>query len=197
MTLEPTSNKMIEIVQMPRNVTLTETSAEFAEDMTRQQWDDFGALKFAEARRLSDELLTVQWQIADWLIFGERKWGETYTQAVEVTHLAKQTLANMAHVASQIPPNERWEGLSFAHHSAVASLNKKDRHDMLAMAKRNELVATELWDEVKDLKARRAGGDPLVGRAKAALTIALDALAKLGPTQQAKVLAESGICKEE
>ena len=76
----------------------------------------------------------VMWWLGDWLNFGERKYGETYAQAAEITGYKVQTLKNAAWVASQYESSTRVDDLSFSHHQAVASLPPKDRKELLKKA---------------------------------------------------------------
>lgn len=63
------------------------------------------------------------WWIGDWLRYGERKWGEKYSKAIDVTDLAYQSLVNAKNVAEKFSDfNRRRLNLSWSHHSEVAAL---------------------------------------------------------------------------
>jgi hypothetical protein len=48
----------------------------------------------------------VKWWLGDWLNFGERKYGETYSQAIDTTGHSYQALAN-AKWGGRMPRNPR------------------------------------------------------------------------------------------
>lgn len=89
------------------------------DDMGYEQWEAFG-------ERLQSIDRAAPWWIGDWLNYGERKFGEMYTQALDVTSKAYQTLANRKYVAGVFPMSKRRAKLSFSHHAAVASLVRHD-----------------------------------------------------------------------
>jgi DNA modification methylase len=64
----------------------------------------------------------VQWWIGDWLNYGERAYGEKYTQALEEMDYVYGSLANLKYVANRIEISSRDENLSWKHHNAVAPL---------------------------------------------------------------------------
>jgi N6-adenosine-specific RNA methylase IME4 len=83
-------------------------------------FDDWSAL----GRTLQQMEKSVMWWIGDWLRFGERKYGETYAQAIETTGYAEGTLKNAKYVAERFSdPSRRRDNLTFGHHQAVAALD--------------------------------------------------------------------------
>lgn len=117
---------------------------------TFDQWLKFG-------RKLWAMRTSLQWCVGDWLVYGEGKgeWGETYAQAVDVTHYAPQTLANFAWVSSRIDISRRREDLSWSHHEAVAPLPPVQQQAVLTQAKR------EGWDrEITRDEVRKVQGKP-------------------------------------
>lgn len=95
------------------------------------------------------------WWIGDWLHYGERNYGETYTQAVEATGYNIKTLQNAMWVADRFPPEERREELSFSHHRAVASLESSPRGELLQRAVDDRMSEGELIGRVKAIKAAK------------------------------------------
>jgi hypothetical protein len=89
------------------------------DDWEYAQWEAFG-------ERLQAIDRAAPWWIGDWLNYGERKFGEMYSQALDVTSKAYQTLANRKYVAGVFPLSKRRAKLSFSHHAAVASLVRVD-----------------------------------------------------------------------
>jgi len=56
------------------------------------------------------------WWIGDWLAFGERKYGEMYEKALEVTEKDYGVLRNAVSVAGKIEMSRRRDNLSWGHH---------------------------------------------------------------------------------
>ena len=70
--------------------------------------------------RLTDAAQSVQWWIGDALNFGERRYGEVYTQAIDATGLGYDALRQMKWVAGQYELSTRVDNLSWSHHREVA-----------------------------------------------------------------------------
>lgn len=86
---------------------------------TFDEWESFGkTLQFLER--------SIQWALGDWLNYGERRWNDKYTQAVEETGYAVETLWSYASVARAVNSLLRNKELSYFHHAAVAPLKLKD-----------------------------------------------------------------------
>lgn len=61
------------------------------------------------------------------LAYGEQRWGEKYAQAVDVSGLSYQTLANAVYTVRKIPP-EKWnDSLTFEHYRILATYCEDDR----------------------------------------------------------------------
>jgi hypothetical protein len=80
---------------------------------------------------------SAQWWIGDSILWGERKYGEVYAAAEEVTGLEPGTLANIVSVCRYVESSRRRELLSFSHHAVVAYLPKRDADRLLKAAERN------------------------------------------------------------
>ena len=101
---------------------------------------------------------SVMWWIGDWLRFGESKYGEMYSQAVDVTGYAKGTLQNAKYVADRYSESSlRSELLTFEHHKIVASLPDDLRYQLLQQAERDNLSVRDFRQLVKE-----GGNDPFV-----------------------------------
>lgn len=74
------------------------------------------------------------WWIGDWLVYGERMYGDRYEQAITDTSLGYQTLRNYAWVARKVPASRRRDLLSFGHHAEVAALPDDEQDIWLARA---------------------------------------------------------------
>lgn len=98
---------------------------------------------------------SVMWWIGDWLRFGERSYGETYTQAIEATGLSYQAVANAKWVSEQFSElSTRVENLSWTHHREVASLPQEQRQEALSVAARDGLSTREIKQLAKQEKNR-------------------------------------------
>jgi hypothetical protein len=126
---------------------LTATGLDLPPGLRFDQWERVGAALGAVIRAMP-------WAVADWLHYGERTYGETYAQAIEVTRLNYQTLANLKSVASRIERSRRRESLSFAHHAEVASLEPAVADAWLARAAEEGWSARELRGLVRQAKSK-------------------------------------------
>jgi hypothetical protein len=99
------------------------------------------------------------WCLGDWLVFGERAYGERYRTALEATALDYQTLRNYAWVARRIPMARRRESLSLQHHAEVAALPDAEQDLWLLRAERLRWSRNELRRRLKAARTLSAGGD--------------------------------------
>jgi hypothetical protein len=97
------------------------------------------------------------WWLADWLIYGQRKYPNRYRKAIEDTSLDYQTLRNYAWVARRFPVSRRRDKLSFQHHAEVASLPEHEQDLWLERAQRFGWSKAMLRREIR--RARDANGD--------------------------------------
>ena len=124
---------------------ISETSIEFAPGMKFEEWESIG-------RDLQRIGRCWQWWVGDWLNFGESQYGEKYSQAIEVTGIAYQTLMNCAWVASRVEISRRREIVSWSHHSEIAKFDPKDQEKWLKLAEKKSLSRSELREAIKDSK---------------------------------------------
>lgn len=96
-------------------VALTETTWTPLGDLSFDEWAD----AFERLQRMSR---CCNWWLGDALIYGEARFGEKYAQAIDLTGLEYQTIANIASVSRLVAPEHRRESLSWSHHQAVANL---------------------------------------------------------------------------
>lgn len=113
-------------------------------------------LSFDHWERIGRQLqladLAVQWWIGDWLNYGESRYGEKYTQAVEEFGRKKQTLMNYAYVAGAIEPSRRREIVDFSTHAEVASLEPEDQEKVLAKAAKEHSSRNTVRREAEKIK---------------------------------------------
>src|SRR4030042_1838208 len=97
------------------------------DDLTFERWEQIGqTLRKIEGARL--------WWFGDWCNFGERKYGEKYSQALEAGDYEYGTLRDAAWVADRIELSRRRDNCSFSMHREVAPLDEADQDRWLAPA---------------------------------------------------------------
>lgn len=97
-----------------------------------EQWLECG--KFLRKAKGS-----VHFWIGDWLNYGERKWGEKYLEAIEVTGYDYQTLRDDKWVSARIDLSRRRDNLSFDHHRTVADVEPDEQDRLLTQAEEKKL----------------------------------------------------------
>lgn len=97
----------------------------------------------------------VQFWVGDWMRFGERKWGESYTQAIEATGYTYQALADMKYVADRFLPETRKEGIPFSIYRELAPLPLEKAEALLKDAEEagKPLTRPQIRAEVREYKA--------------------------------------------
>lgn len=130
----------------------TPTALVLHPDTSFDRWMSIGeALKQMEK--------SVMWWIGDWCNFGERKYGEKYTQAMEASGYTYQAVADAAWVAARIEISRRRETLTFTHHREVAALaTQEEADDLLDRAETEKLSTRDMRQEVAKLKTFAAYG---------------------------------------
>jgi hypothetical protein len=124
---------------------------ELDSDMSFEEWATVG-------QRIARICSGSAWALGDWLLFGERRFGERYRSAVDATNLDYQTLRNYAWVARSFEPARRRHLLSFQHHAEVAALPAPEQDLWLHRAE------VQGWSR-NELRRRRAA-QPLARRAQ-------------------------------
>lgn len=102
----------------------------------------------ADGKRFRQLDRMLPWLMGDWLNYGEKKWGDTYTQAMDEWGYSMSRLATCAWVCRQIPFYRRRQELSFGHHEIVASLDPKLQDGWLHMAIDNGYSILDLKDKI-------------------------------------------------
>ena len=143
--LVPTEQAVVEAEWM------TETGLHLPESTDFETWEQVGRLLTRAAK-------ASLWWLGDWIRFGERKYGETYAQAVEMSGLEVGTLTNAVWVAEKIEISRRRENLSWSHHYEVASIEDPDVADAwLDAAGHNGWSRNDLRAKLREAKAKGAG----------------------------------------
>lgn len=89
------------------------------------------------------------WMVGDWLNFGERKYGETYSQGMDATGLEYQTLKAMCWVSGVFELVRRRTNLSWSHHKEVAALDSTEQDEWLDKAEAGGWSQKELRAQIK------------------------------------------------
>ena len=105
----------------------------------------------------------------DLLIYAKRNFGEMYSQLVDESDYAPQTLKDEIWVANNIAPPTRRGELSWSHHREVAALPKPDQVKWLAMAVEKSLSASSLRALIKDKKPKETDIIPKAAAFESAL----------------------------
>lgn len=100
------------------------------------------------------------WWVGDWLVYGEGRFGERWSQALDVTGLSEQTLVSRMYVARNVPPDRRRVGLAYSVHQVVAPLGAREQKTWLDRAAKNHWNAKQLRDAMK--AKRKDEAPPLI-----------------------------------
>ncbi len=96
------------------------------------------------------------WWIGDWMRYGNAQYGEKYGAASLATGYDRQTLMNLAYVASRFPVERRRPGISWSHHAELAALPEAEQEAWLDRIERDRLSVRSLREEARrELSARR------------------------------------------
>lgn len=122
-----------------------------------EDWSANGTALLSIQRAIEEAGNDISWAIGDWLLAGERWFGDhdKWAQAVEITGKSEQRLMGLQWVAERIPPERRRLELSFRSHAAVAVLEPDEQDEILDMAVRDGLNS----DEVRRVKRALQGKD--------------------------------------
>jgi hypothetical protein len=89
------------------------------------------------------------WWLGDLLVFGGKRYGETYGAAARATGLNPGTLRNLASVARAVPAENRESSLSWRAHRTVAPLTHEEQRRWLKRAAKHEWTSDELARELR------------------------------------------------
>jgi hypothetical protein len=126
----------------PAGVHLTKSGLTFSRAISIEEWTDFGKnLKKIEA--------ALQWWIGDWLNYGEKKYGNKYTEALQLLEYEEKSLRNISSISKRIEMSRRRDNLSWSHHAEVAVLEPENQTKLLDWAEKEKVSVKELRTEVK------------------------------------------------
>ena len=124
---------------------ITKNGLKFNKDLSFEEWQEIG-------KQLQKIHGSIQWWIGDWLNFGERKWGEKYTQAIEETGLDYDTLATYKRISQIFEFTPRGVNLSWSAHREIASAPSEKQNELLQKADKEELTSREIREMVREMK---------------------------------------------
>lgn len=121
------------------------TGLDIADDLQFDEWESL-------VNTLRQTEKSVMWWIGDALRFGERKYGEMYSQAVDATGYSTSALRNAKWVAEKYDERSRRQDLSFKHHAEAAS--RDDRNEVLERAENEGWSTRDLRSHLSKMKNR-------------------------------------------
>lgn len=127
MGLDGPSQGLKFLVELEQSGAITETSLTLPPDVPYDQYEAL-AYMFGRVHRQT------AWVLGDLLNYGEKVYGEKFSQAEAATGLAKSTLENYCSVCNRIPRSRRRKSLAFSIHAEVASLSPREQTEWLGKA---------------------------------------------------------------
>ncbi|MDH5561342.1 MAG: hypothetical protein OEY59_10875 [Deltaproteobacteria bacterium] len=125
----------------------TETGLHIPENTTDFQWQEIG-------KGLSKMDKAIQWAIGDWFLFGEKKFGEIFELAEDITGYKKGTLINFKAIASKFSPSRRRDELSWNHFQAIQALPEKKQDQIIEAAIKENLSVAKLRNMIRGTDQR-------------------------------------------
>jgi len=135
----------------------TPTGLLLPDDMPVEEW-----LEVCEYLGLCQK--AVLWWWGDALAFGERKYGEMYSQALDATDYSYQALNDAVYVAKNVTFSRRRENLSWSHHREVAPLPPAEQEEWLLRAEEEGLTRAALRAAIKQKAYERKLLEAAAGR---------------------------------
>lgn len=136
--LSPTDNPLYKCT--PHGIVL-------ADNLSYKDW-------YAVGQVLQYLALHIQFAVGDWIVYGNKKYGEMYAQAISATGKAYGTLANYAWVAGRIEPSRRRVNVRFGQHSEVAKYTPELQDHFLDMAEAHDMSVMEVRQMVAEYNNR-------------------------------------------
>ena len=125
-------------------------------DATYEEWEAYG-------KKLGRVYSGLQWQIGDWINFGEAKFGEMYAQAENDTDLSYGTLRNYASVCARIPAGNRRKELLFHQTKHVACLEWGEQLKVINAAIAGEWTGTQVLEAVQRITGKKTSAASITG----------------------------------
>jgi hypothetical protein len=133
--------EVVRIASIPDAIQISEIGITFTGQLDYDDWIRLmGTLTRLEK--------SVQFAIGDALNYGNSRYGEKYTQAIEATGLTYQALANYSWVAQAVPIGNRRGMVSWSHHRAAAKLPPNEQVTALTLAEENDWTIDDLKEYI-------------------------------------------------
>jgi N6-adenosine-specific RNA methylase IME4 len=92
----------------------------------------------------------VHFWIGDWLNYGERTWGEMYSQALDETSFEYGTLRNDKYISDKMQLSLRNDNLTFGHAQILVSLPDKEKMFWVNELSKQPMPIRELRERIKE-----------------------------------------------
>jgi len=116
-------------------------------DPIYEQWAAYGQGVLMRAQDALD------WNFADWLIWGESHYPDIYTQAIDLTGRSYGYVRNIKSVGKAIPPSRRPDNMPLSIAAAVVSIENIEKQDeLLQKASSEGWTRAILRQAVRDLR---------------------------------------------
>ena len=136
------SDQLVYINSISNSVNISEVGMSFSNDLEYDEW-------YRLMQTLGRLETAFQFAIGDALNYGMSKYGEKYSNAIDATGFAYQSLANWTWVSKSVPLDNRVSGLTWSHHRAVATCSASEQQSLLLSAKARGISASDLLAEVQ------------------------------------------------
>jgi len=120
--------------------TLDQVSLTIQGNPSYKDWAKFGLL----LTRIEG---SVHWWIGDWVNYGEKEYGEKYSQALEETGFSYVTLGHDAWVCKAFEICRRRQNLPHSYHTDVAALNQEEADKLLDQAEKENWTRYQQADK--------------------------------------------------
>jgi 16S rRNA G966 N2-methylase RsmD len=136
------------IIVLPGQITASKTGLIFNDEISYSDWESLGSkLQHIEG--------AVHWWIGDWLNYGEKNYGEIYSQALDQTGYDYSTLKHDKWVSGRIELCRRRHKLNLSIHEEVASLEPDDQDYLLEMAETNDWKRNDMRQQIKAYQRKK------------------------------------------
>lgn len=164
------------------DVEVTETGWRPTRALSRDEWEAVGRDLLRMGRAW-------QWWVGDWVLYGERRFGETYADAIEMTGMEYQTLRNVVSVSRAVDVSRRRDNLSWSHHAEVAGLEPGQQDEWLERCDTDGLTVERLRSALRSSGARKTVQSPDGQPFRSTITFEHQAVDFDDATEQVKRLA--------
>jgi hypothetical protein len=133
--------EVVRIASIPDAIHISDVGVTFSGQLDESDWIRLmGTLTRLEK--------AIQFSIGDALNYGNSRYGEKYSQAMEVTGLTYQALANYSWVSAAVPIENRKTEVTWSHHRLAAKLPKDDQATALTLAEQHDWTLDEMKEYI-------------------------------------------------